>query len=248
VRTIIQMVQLTRLDCAIARPGSCAWRWRRREHHARHRTAFQKHLADQPMSGRCRLALEAEGATALVRLAVRPTLPAAMARGGAQARALTAASQICGVPRAPGFAYEAMECLGGNGYVEESLLPRPPRGAGQCDLGRLRNVMCLDVIRALGHTGGATSPLSPMKPPTCRKRETARAVETALAAPDANAQRRSAGLRPCAAAAWRAGRAARGRRAVRAHPARSPPRRHVRGKRRPRRGACRLLERAPLPA
>ena len=50
---------------------------------------------------------------------------------------------------APAFLYEAMECLGGNGYVEEALARHYREGAGERDLGRSGNVMCLDVLRAL---------------------------------------------------------------------------------------------------
>src|SRR5215471_9603739 len=123
VRTIINMVQLTRLDCAIA------------------------------SAGLMRIALEVEAATALtLRLARSFDLAAADPREAARARLLTPAVKYWVCKRAPSLIYEAMECLGGNGYVEESLLPRLYREAPVNAIWEgSGNVMCLDVLRALGH-------------------------------------------------------------------------------------------------
>jgi putative acyl-CoA dehydrogenase len=154
VRTIINMVQLTRLDCAIASAGLMRMALAQAIHHARHRTVFQKHLADQPMMRAvlADMALEAEAATALtLRLARSFDLAEADPREAARARLLTPAVKYWVCKRAPGLICEAMECLGGNGYVEESMLPRLYREAPVNAIWEgSGNVMCLDVLRALG--------------------------------------------------------------------------------------------------
>lgn len=161
IRTIIQMVQLTRQDCAIASAGLMRSGLAHALHHARHRTVFQKHLADQPLMQTvlADMALHVEASIALVMRLCRafdqapadPTEAAFM-------RLLTPAVKYWVCKSAPGFLYEAMECLGGNGYVEEGILARHYRespvnaiweGSG--------NVMCLDVLRALSREGEAAS-------------------------------------------------------------------------------------------
>jgi putative acyl-CoA dehydrogenase len=153
VRTIIDMVQLTRLDCAIASAGLMRMALAQAIQHARHRTVFQRRLADQPLMRAvlADLALEMEGVVALVfRLCRAFDRAADDPLEAAYARLLTPAVKYWVCKSAPGFVYEAMECLGGNGYVEEGVLSRIYRevpvnaiweGSG--------NVMCLDVLRAL---------------------------------------------------------------------------------------------------
>ena len=200
VRTIIQMVQLTRLDCAIASAGIMRMALAQAVHHARDRNVFQKHLADQPMMRAvlADMALEVEGATALVmRLCRAFDLAGGDPHEAARARLLTAAVKYAVCKTTPGFAYEAMECLGGNGYVEESMLPRLYREAPVNAIWEgSGNVMCLDVIRALGHDGEAAravlGALANEAADLPGARDTARAVETALAAPDAEANARAA--------------------------------------------------------
>src|SRR6185503_11967693 len=153
IRTIIQMVQLTRQDCAIASAGLMRSGLAHALHHARHRSVFQKHLADQPLMRAVLsdMALHVEASTALVMRLCRAfdRTP----HDGAEVaymRLLTPAIKYWVCKSAPPFLFEAMECLGGNGYVEEGILPRHYRespvnaiweGSG--------NVMCLDVLRAL---------------------------------------------------------------------------------------------------
>ncbi len=153
VRTIIQMVQLTRLDCALASSGFMRMALVQAVHHSRYRTVFQKHLYDQPMMRAvlADLALEVEGAVALaMRLARAFDRAADDAREAAYARLVTPAAKYWICKTAPGFIYEAMECLGGNGYVEESMLPRLYREAPVNAIWEgSGNVMCLDVLRAL---------------------------------------------------------------------------------------------------
>ena len=153
VRTIIQMVQLTRLDCALASAGFMRMALAQAVHHCRYRSVFQKHLYDQPMMRAvlADLALEVEGAVALVmRLSRAFDLTATEPREAAYARLVTPAAKYWICKTAPGFIYEAMECLGGNGYVEESVLPRLYREAPVNAIWEgSGNVMCLDVLRAL---------------------------------------------------------------------------------------------------
>ncbi len=153
LRTILQMVQLTRLDCAVASAGLMRMALAQAVHHCRYRTVFQKHLYDQPMMRAvlADMALEVEAAVALIfRLARALDRAAADPREAAYARLMTPAAKYWICKRAPAFVYEAMECLGGNGYVEESLLPRLYRQAPVNAIWEgSGNVMCLDVLRAL---------------------------------------------------------------------------------------------------
>jgi len=153
IRTIIQMVQLTRQDCAIASAGLMRSGLAHALHHARHRSVFQKHLADQPLMQAVLsdMALHVEATVALVMRLCRSFDRAPFdAREATYMRLLTPAIKYWVCKSAPGFLYEAMECLGGNGYVEEGILARHYRespvnaiweGSG--------NVMCLDVLRAV---------------------------------------------------------------------------------------------------
>jgi putative acyl-CoA dehydrogenase len=156
IRTILHMVQLTRLDCAIASAGLMRMALAQAVHHCRHRSVFQKKLYDQPMMRAvlADMALEVEGAVALVfRLCAAHDRVGQDAREAAYARLLTPTTKYAVCKMAPGFVYEAMECLGGNGYVEESILPRLYREAPVNPIWEgSGNVMCLDVLRALkGH-------------------------------------------------------------------------------------------------
>ncbi|HEX2632203.1 MAG TPA: acyl-CoA dehydrogenase family protein [Bradyrhizobium sp.] len=153
IRTIIQMVQLTRQDCAIASAGLMRSGLAHALHHTRFRSVFQKHLADQPLMQAVLsdMALHVEASIAVVMRLCRSFDQAPGSQGeAAYMRLLTPAIKYWVCKSAPGFLYEAMECLGGNGYVEEGILARHYRespvnaiweGSG--------NVMCLDVLRAL---------------------------------------------------------------------------------------------------
>jgi putative acyl-CoA dehydrogenase len=152
IRTIIQMVQLTRLDCAISSAGMMRMALAQALHHARHRIVFQRKLADQPMmmSVLADMALESEGAVAAVmRLCRSFDLAPRDAKEAARARLLTPAIKYFVCKTAPAFVYEAMECLGGNGYVEDSILPRLYREAPVNAIWEgSGNVMGLDLLRA----------------------------------------------------------------------------------------------------
>jgi putative acyl-CoA dehydrogenase len=160
VRTILQMVQLTRVDCAIASGGLMRATLARAVHHCRHRSVFQKRLAVQPMMSAvlADMALEVEGAVALVmRLCRSLDLAADDPLEAARARLLTPALKYRVCKIAPAFVYEAMECLGGNGYVEEGMLARLYREAPVNAIWEgSGNVMCLDVLRAFGRDSEAS--------------------------------------------------------------------------------------------
>jgi putative acyl-CoA dehydrogenase len=153
IRTIIEMVNHTRLDCvlgatAVMRQGLAQATW-----HASHRSAFGHLLADQPLMANvlADLALESEAAT-LVALRLARCFDSAPGdeRERLLQRLLTPVVKFWTCKRAPQHAAEALECLGGNGYVEEFPLPRLFR---QSPLNGLwegsGNVICLDVLRAM---------------------------------------------------------------------------------------------------
>jgi putative acyl-CoA dehydrogenase len=153
IRTIIQMVQLTRLDCAVASAGLMRMALAQAVHHCRHRVVFRKTLIEQPMMRAvlADMALDVEAAVALVvRLSRALDHAATDPHEAAYARLMTPATKFWICKLAPGFVFEAMESLGGNGYVEESLLSRLYReGPVNAIWEGSGNVMCLDVLRAL---------------------------------------------------------------------------------------------------
>jgi putative acyl-CoA dehydrogenase len=148
VRTIVQMVVATRLDCVAGTAAGMRQAVEQATHHAAHRSVFGKLLVDQPLMANvlADLCVESEAATTTaLRLA-----GAFERRETAFARIATPVAKYWVCKRGPAHAAEALECLGGNGYIEESGLPRVYRqqplqsiweGSG--------NVQCLDVLRAL---------------------------------------------------------------------------------------------------
>lgn len=153
VATIIEMVMLTRLDCMLGAAAQMRMALAQALHHARHRRAFGALLVDQPLMANvlADLALESEAATALaIRVARAVDAAPSDAREAAFARIATAIGKFWVCKRAPGFVNEAQECLGGAGYVEESMLPRLYRQAPLNSIWEgSGNVQCLDVLRAL---------------------------------------------------------------------------------------------------
>ncbi|MGO4571052.1 isovaleryl-CoA dehydrogenase [Microvirga sp. 2TAF3] len=152
VHTIINMVQLTRLDCAVASAGLVRMGLNLAHHHARHRSVFQKKLIDQPAMRMvlADIALESEAMTALsMRLARSFDGSATDENEAAYARLVTPAAKFGICKAAPRLLYEAMESLGGNGYVEESPLPRLYREAPVNAIWEgSGNVIALDILRA----------------------------------------------------------------------------------------------------
>jgi putative acyl-CoA dehydrogenase len=154
VKTIIEMVNHTRLDCLVASAGHMRIATALAIHHCDGRAAFQKRLIDQPaMAGvLADLALESEAALALA-FSVAADFDAAAAgdeAAGLRARVATPVAKYWLCKRSPHVAYEAMECHGGAGYVEDSGLPRLFR---QSPLNAIwegsGNVIALDLLRAL---------------------------------------------------------------------------------------------------
>jgi putative acyl-CoA dehydrogenase len=153
VRTILAMVHHTRLDCVSGSTGLMRMALAQALHHARHRTVFGHRLSAQPLMRNvlADLALEVEAATALsLRLARAYDLAAEDPAERAFARIATAVGKYWVCKRAPYAIGEAMECLGGNGYVEEAMLARLYREAPVNAIWEgSGNVICLDVLRAI---------------------------------------------------------------------------------------------------
>ena len=154
VRTIIEMVNITRLDCVLGTATGMRAGLTMAAHHAAHRMAFGRKLADQPLMAAvlADLAIESE-ATTLAAFRLAGATDRAV-RGDAQEAAFrrlalaTTKYWVC--KRAPAHAAEALECLGGNGYVEESGLPRLYREAPLASIWEgSGNVAALDALRAL---------------------------------------------------------------------------------------------------
>ncbi|HXS62646.1 MAG TPA: acyl-CoA dehydrogenase family protein [Streptosporangiaceae bacterium] len=157
VRTIIEMVSSTRLDCILGSAATIRQALAEAIHHARHRQVFGATLADQPAMSAvlADLALESEAATTL---AIRLAGAADRAAGGDRSQALllrlllpAAKHWIC--KRTPAVIGEALECLGGNGFIEESVMPRLYRDAPLNSIWEgSGNVTALDLLRALGRS------------------------------------------------------------------------------------------------
>jgi putative acyl-CoA dehydrogenase len=152
VPTIIEMVRHTRLDCALGSAATLRRATAEALHHAAHRRAFGTRLAEQPLMQNvlADLALESEAATAFALRLARGFDEAEDEEQAAFTRLATAVAKYWVTKRAVAGVAEAAECLGGNGYVEASGMPRLYRdvpvnaiweGSG--------NVQCLDVLRAL---------------------------------------------------------------------------------------------------
>ncbi len=164
ISTVLEMVTFTRLDCAIASAGLMRAGLAEAVHHCRHRSAFGTPLIDQPLMARvlADMALDQAGAFALsMRLAEAYDMMADRPEEAAFARLMTPAVKYWVCKSAPAFLYEAMECLGGNGYVEDSALPRHYREAPVNAIWEgSGNVMCLDVMRVLQREEGVLDAIS----------------------------------------------------------------------------------------
>jgi putative acyl-CoA dehydrogenase len=149
----MEMVQHTRLDCVGGSAALMRQALVQAIHHCRHREAFGRLLIDQPLMQNvlADMAIESEAATLLLmRLARAFDEARADPVRAPFARIATAIGKFWVCKRAPGLTYEAMECLGGNGYVEESIMPRLYREAPVNSIWEgSGNVMCLDVLRAM---------------------------------------------------------------------------------------------------
>lgn len=156
VPAILEMVTMTRLDCAVASAGQMRLALAIALHHCQYRTVFQKRLLDQPLMAQvlADMAIDVEAATALsFRLARAFDQADESETEAAWRRVMTPVTKYWVCKTAPALGYEAMECLGGNGYVEDGLAARLYRelplnaiweGSG--------NVMCLDFLRVLARS------------------------------------------------------------------------------------------------
>jgi putative acyl-CoA dehydrogenase len=142
------MVHHTRLDCVIGAAALMRRAFLEARHHARHRQAFGRFLIDQPLMQNvlADLAIESEAATVLMMRLAR-----AVDEGDRTfARLAVAAGKYWVSKRTPAHVAEALECLGGNGFVEESAMPRLYREAPLNSIWEgSGNVIALDVLRAI---------------------------------------------------------------------------------------------------
>ena len=156
IATILAMGTYCRLDCVLGTAGLMRAAVSHAMHHARHRRAFGKRLVDQPLMRNvlADLALESEAAAALAMRLAR-AFDEADESAASFRRIVTPAAKFWVCKRGPALAAEAMEVLGGNGYVEEGPLARLYR---QMPLNSIwegsGNVMCLDVLRAARRESG----------------------------------------------------------------------------------------------
>jgi putative acyl-CoA dehydrogenase len=149
VRTIIEMIHHTRLDTALAAAGMMRAAVVQAVHHAANRTAFQKRLVDQPLMRNVLADLVVEWVAATL-------LAARVARGyddpaaAPFARIAVAIAKYWLNKRLPSHVCEALECLGGSGYIEDSIMPRLYRQAPVNGIWEgSGNVVCLDILRSM---------------------------------------------------------------------------------------------------
>ena len=163
VAAIVEMVNFTRLDCIVGSAAGMRQAVAQATHHAAHRAAFGRTLAEQPLMANvlADLALEAEAATLLfARLAAACDRAAAgdAGRGRGLKRIGTAIGKYWVCKRTAMHAAEALECLGGNGYVEETIMPRLLREAPVNSVWEgSGNVNALDVLRAIAREPAAVA-------------------------------------------------------------------------------------------
>lgn len=153
IATIMEMVTHTRLDCSVFSAGLMRTSLAEAIHHCRHRSAFGQKLIDQPIMQRvlADLSLDAVAASALVfRLADAFDRSSGNPQEAAYVRLMTPVVKYWSCKIAPAFIGEAMECLGGNGYVESHNLARHYREAPLNGIWEgAGNIMCLDVMRVI---------------------------------------------------------------------------------------------------
>ena len=186
---MIEMAGYTRLDCCVGSSSLMRQAVAQAVHHARHRTAFQKKLVDQPLMTNvlADLALECEAATVLSLWLAR-----AYDEGDEAAvairRVVTPAGKFWICKRAPFVTFEAMEVLGGSGYIEESIMPRLYREAPVNSIWEgSGNVMCLDVLRAIARTPNAADVLrKELNTGDARLKAFAQRLTERLSAPERN--------------------------------------------------------------
>jgi len=187
IRTIIEMVARTRLDCVLGTAAGMRQSVAEAAWHLRHRAAFGRTLVDQPLMRNvlADLAVESEAATALALRLARAHDDDATEQEVAYRRLATAVAKYWICKRGPGHAYEALECLGGNGYTEDYPLARRYReqpvmavweGTG--------NVIALDILRVIAREPDAVAAvrdeLAAAAPADRRLAQSLRSIDTRL--------------------------------------------------------------------
>jgi putative acyl-CoA dehydrogenase len=155
VRNIIEMVSMTRFDCMIGSSAGMRMATSQALHHCSVRSAFGKVLNQQPLMQNvlADLALESEAAMTLTMRMARAMDNRADTQEDLLVRLVTAVGKYWICKRTPNLAYEAMECIGGSGVMEDSMMPRLYREAPVNAIWEgSGNVQCLDVLRAMTKT------------------------------------------------------------------------------------------------
>jgi len=155
VRTIIEMVSMTRFDCMIGSGAGMRMAVSQVMHHCRQRSAFGRKLIDQPLMRNvlADLALESEAAMTLTMRMARAMDHRDNEHEDLLVRLATAVGKYWICKRTPNHAYEAVECIGGSGVMEDSMMPRLYREAPINAIWEgSGNVQCLDVLRAMQKT------------------------------------------------------------------------------------------------
>ena len=155
VRNIIEMVSMTRFDCMIGSSAGMRMASSQALHHCSVRSAFGKVLNQQPLMQNvlADLALESEAALTLTMRIARAMDHRHLEQEDLLVRLVTAVGKYWICKRTPNHAYEAMECIGGSGVMEDSMMPRLYREAPVNTIWEgSGNVQCLDVLRAIAKT------------------------------------------------------------------------------------------------
>ncbi|RLP55317.1 MAG: DNA alkylation response protein [Ketobacter sp.] len=162
IANILEMVALTRFDCMIGSAAGMRQAMAQILHHCRHRSAFGKKLFDQPLMQNvlADLSLESEAAMALTLRVARAMDTPDDEQEQLLVRIGTAIGKYWICKRTPGHAYEAMECIGGMGVMEDGIMPRLYREAPINAIWEgSGNVQCLDTLRAMNRTPGSLEAL-----------------------------------------------------------------------------------------
>lgn len=157
VATILNMVAMTRFDCMIGSSGGMRQAVAQALHHCAHRSAFGKRLAEQPLMQNvlADLVIEHEAALALT-MRIARALDSQDAAEKMLVRMGTAVGKYWICKRTPAHAYEAMECIGGSGVMEDCIMPRLFRESPVNSIWEgSGNVQCLDMLRAMRRAPGA---------------------------------------------------------------------------------------------
>lgn len=155
VRNIIEMVAMTRFDCMVGSSAGMRMALSQALHHCAHRSAFGARLNQQPLMQNvlADLALESEAAMTLSMRVARALDHRDNRHEDLLVRLVTAVGKYWICKRTPGHAYEAMECIGGSGVMEDSMFPRLYREAPVNAIWEgSGNIQCLDVLRAMAKT------------------------------------------------------------------------------------------------